>query len=110
VATQPRKDRLVSESRLSRQLVGGDVVQPNELAKVLNRRVLLLNRCWFVAHEWTRILKARKLKSKTCALCSAEYYYKACRKGDREAKAVADSASSVRAIADASEITGLTAR
>ena len=38
---------------------------------------------------------------------SFEYYYKACRKGDREAKAVTVSTSSVRAIADASEITGL---
>ena len=37
-----------------------------------------------------------------------EYYYKACRKGDREAKAVTVSTSSVRAIAGASEITGLT--
>ena len=36
-----------------------------------------------------------------------EYYYKACRKGDREKKPVAVSTSSVRAIADASEITGL---
>jgi hypothetical protein len=36
-----------------------------------------------------------------------EYYYKACRKGDRNAKAVTVSTSSVRAIADASEITGL---
>ena len=36
-----------------------------------------------------------------------EYYYKACRKGDREAKAVAISESPVGVIADASEITGL---
>lgn len=36
-----------------------------------------------------------------------EYYYKACRKGDREAKAVTVNESPVRAIADASEITGL---
>ena len=37
-----------------------------------------------------------------------EYYYKACRKGDRDAKAVTVNESAVRAIADASEITGLT--
>ena len=36
-----------------------------------------------------------------------EYYYKACRKGDPEAKAVTVNESPVRAIADASEITGL---
>lgn len=36
-----------------------------------------------------------------------DYYYKACRKGDLEAKAVAVSYSPVRALADASEITGL---
>jgi hypothetical protein len=36
-----------------------------------------------------------------------EYYYKACRKGDRKAKAVAIGESPVRALADASEITGL---
>jgi hypothetical protein len=36
-----------------------------------------------------------------------DYYYKACRKDDREAKAVAVSYSPVRALADASEITGL---
>jgi hypothetical protein len=36
-----------------------------------------------------------------------DYYYKACRKGDLEAKAVAVSQSAVRALADASEITGL---
>ena len=36
-----------------------------------------------------------------------DYYYKACRKGDREAKAVAVSYSPVGVLADASEITGL---
>jgi hypothetical protein len=36
-----------------------------------------------------------------------EYYYKACRKGDHEAKAIAVGESPVRVIADASEITGL---
>jgi hypothetical protein len=36
-----------------------------------------------------------------------DYYYKACRKGDREAKAVAVSYSSVGVLADASEVTGL---
>jgi hypothetical protein len=36
-----------------------------------------------------------------------EYYYKACRKGDPEAKPVAVSYSSAGALADASEITGL---
>jgi hypothetical protein len=36
-----------------------------------------------------------------------EYYYKACRKGDHEKKPVTVSTSSIRAIADASEITGL---
>ena len=36
-----------------------------------------------------------------------DYYYKACRKGDLEAKAVTVSYSPVRALADASEITGL---
>jgi hypothetical protein len=36
-----------------------------------------------------------------------EDYYKACLKDDREAKAVAVSTSAVRAIADASEVTGL---
>ncbi len=36
-----------------------------------------------------------------------DYYYKACRKGDREAKAVTINQSAVRALADASEITGL---
>jgi len=36
-----------------------------------------------------------------------EYYFKACRKGDPEAKAVAVSYSPMRVLADASEITGL---
>ncbi len=36
-----------------------------------------------------------------------DYYCKACRKGDREAKAVAVSYSPVAALAAASEITGL---
>ena len=36
-----------------------------------------------------------------------DYYYKACRKGDREAKAVAVSYSSAGVLADASEITGI---
>ena len=36
-----------------------------------------------------------------------DYYYNACRKGDREAKAVAVSYSPVGVLADASEITGL---
>jgi hypothetical protein len=36
-----------------------------------------------------------------------DYYYKACRKGDLEAKAVAVSYSPVGVLADASEITGL---
>ena len=36
-----------------------------------------------------------------------DYYYKACRKGDREAKPVAVSYSPVGVLADASEITGL---
>jgi hypothetical protein len=36
-----------------------------------------------------------------------DYYYKACRKGDREAKAVAVNQSPVAALAAASEITGL---
>jgi hypothetical protein len=36
-----------------------------------------------------------------------EYYFKACRKGDPEAKAVAIGESPVRVLADASEITGL---
>jgi hypothetical protein len=36
-----------------------------------------------------------------------DYYYKACRKGDREAKAVAVSYSPVGVLADASEVTGL---
>ena len=36
-----------------------------------------------------------------------DYYYKACRKGDPEAKAVAVSDSPVRVLADASEITSL---
>jgi hypothetical protein len=36
-----------------------------------------------------------------------EYYYKACRKGDREQKAVTVNESPVAAIADASEITRL---
>ena len=36
-----------------------------------------------------------------------EYYYKACRKGDKEAKAVAVSYSPMGVLADASEITGL---
>lgn len=36
-----------------------------------------------------------------------EYYYKACRKGDREEKAVAVGESPVRVLTDASEITGL---
>jgi hypothetical protein len=38
---------------------------------------------------------------------SSIYYYKACRKGDREAKAVAVNQSPLAALADASEITGL---
>ena len=37
----------------------------------------------------------------------SDYYYKACRKGDRKAKAVAVSYSPVGVLADASEITGL---
>ena len=36
-----------------------------------------------------------------------DYYYKACRKGDLQAKAVAVSQSAARVLADASEITGL---
>ena len=36
-----------------------------------------------------------------------EYYYKACRKGDREAKPVTVNQSPVAALADASDITGL---
>jgi hypothetical protein len=36
-----------------------------------------------------------------------DYYYKACRKGDLEAKAVAVSYSAPGVLADASEITGL---
>jgi hypothetical protein len=36
-----------------------------------------------------------------------EYYYKVCRKGDPEQKAVAVSYSPMGALADASEITGL---
>ena len=36
-----------------------------------------------------------------------DYYYKACRKGDREAKAVTVNQSPVAALAAASEITGL---
>ena len=36
-----------------------------------------------------------------------EYYFKACRKGDPEAKAVTVNQSAVRALADASEISGL---
>jgi hypothetical protein len=38
---------------------------------------------------------------------SFDYYFKACRKGDAEAKAVTVNQSAVRALADASEITGL---
>jgi hypothetical protein len=36
-----------------------------------------------------------------------DHYFKACRKGDHEAKAVTVNESVVRALADASEITGL---
>lgn len=36
-----------------------------------------------------------------------DYYFKACRKGDPKAKAVTVNQSAVRALADASEITGL---
>ena len=36
-----------------------------------------------------------------------EYYFKTCRKGDPKTKAVTANESAVRAIADASEITGL---
>jgi hypothetical protein len=36
-----------------------------------------------------------------------EYYYKACRKGDPEAKVITVNESPVRVIADASEITGI---
>jgi hypothetical protein len=36
-----------------------------------------------------------------------DYYYKACRKGDPEAKAVAVSYSAPGVLADASEVTGL---
>ena len=36
---------------------------------------------------------------------SFDYYFKACRKGDTEAKAVTVNQSAVRALADASEIT-----
>ena len=38
---------------------------------------------------------------------SFDYYYKACRKGDTTAKAVTVNQSAVRALADASETTGL---
>jgi hypothetical protein len=38
---------------------------------------------------------------------SFDYYFKLCRKGDSEAKAVTVNQSAVRALADASEITGL---
>jgi hypothetical protein len=51
--------------------------------------------------------KARKSKIKTREICSSEYYFKACRKGDPEAKAVTVNESPMRAITDASEITGL---
>jgi hypothetical protein len=61
-------------------------------------------------------------KIKTCETCSSEYYsryaitseipdseyyFKACRKGDPKAKAVAVSDSPMAVLADASEITGL---
>jgi hypothetical protein len=36
-----------------------------------------------------------------------DYYFKACPKGDPETKAVTVNQSAVRAVADASEITGL---
>jgi hypothetical protein len=36
-----------------------------------------------------------------------DYYHKACRKGDRESKAVAVNQSPVAVLADASEVTGL---
>jgi hypothetical protein len=36
-----------------------------------------------------------------------EYFFKACRKGDAAAKAVPVDQSAIRALADASEITGL---
>jgi hypothetical protein len=36
-----------------------------------------------------------------------EYFFKACRKGDPEAKAVTVNQSAARVLADASEITGL---
>jgi hypothetical protein len=36
-----------------------------------------------------------------------EYFFKACRKGDAAAKAVTVDQSAIRALADASEITGL---
>lgn len=36
-----------------------------------------------------------------------EYFFEACRKGDSEAKAVTVKQSAVRALADASEVTGL---
>src|SRR5260370_42627372 len=67
--------------------------------------------------------KARMFKIKTCDICSFEYssrichhlapnpgfeyYFKACRKADPEAKAIAIGESPVRLLADASEITGL---
>jgi hypothetical protein len=40
-------------------------------------------------------------------LITTEYYFKACRKGDPEAKAVTVNESPVAALAHASEITGL---
>ena len=39
--------------------------------------------------------------------CGLPYYYKACKKGDPEAKAVTVDQSPVAALANASEITGL---
>ena len=36
-----------------------------------------------------------------------DYYYKACKKGDSQAKAVTVDQSPIRALADASEITGV---
>src|SRR5260221_4919771 len=60
--------------------------------------------------NWKRRAAAQELKGtimRRQPKSRLDCYYKACRKGDREAKAVALSYSPVGVLADASEITGL---
>jgi hypothetical protein len=74
----------IPNADLARDLCGRPVVQANKVAKALNQRM----------NTFTPPPQF-------------DYYYKACRKGDLEAKSVAVNQSPVAVLATASEITGL---